>query len=121
MLVVEGYAQRGSSDNQYLRSRIKASLVRDYLLAKFSLTPQTTGVMPLGRDWPAAQMARCGTASHWRFSKTTMPRRNEHESDGARHASVPERLSGDSAGLFFRPKKIPMNSPRAAPHAPPIA
>ena len=50
VLVVEGYAQRGPSDNQYLRSRIKASLVRDYLLAKFSLTPQTTGVMPLGRD-----------------------------------------------------------------------
>ena len=50
VLVVEGYAQRGPSDYQYLRSRIKASLVRDYLLAKFSLTPQTTGVMPLGRD-----------------------------------------------------------------------
>jgi phospholipid/cholesterol/gamma-HCH transport system substrate-binding protein len=50
VLVVEGYAQRGPGDNQYLRSRIKASLVRDYLLAKFSLTPQTTGVMPLGRE-----------------------------------------------------------------------
>jgi phospholipid/cholesterol/gamma-HCH transport system substrate-binding protein len=50
VLVVEGYAQRGTKDEQYLRSRVRASLVRDYLISKFSITPQTTGVMPLGRE-----------------------------------------------------------------------
>jgi hypothetical protein len=50
VLVVEGYAQRGPKDNQYLRSHMRGSLVRDYLLTMSSLTPQTTGVMPLGRD-----------------------------------------------------------------------
>ena len=49
ILMIEGYAQRGTRDEQYVRSRVRASLVRDYLIAKFSLTPQTTGVMPLGR------------------------------------------------------------------------
>ena len=119
VLVVEGYAQRGPSDNQYLRSRIKASLVRDYLLAKFYLTPQTTGVMPLGRDSAGVRMARCGTASHSRSSKTTMPRRNEDENDCALTRACPR--SQRATGLFFRPKKIPTRSPSAAPHAPPIA
>ena len=50
LLVIEGYAQSGNKNDQFLRSRIHASLVRDYVIAKFSLTPQTTGVMPLGRE-----------------------------------------------------------------------
>jgi phospholipid/cholesterol/gamma-HCH transport system substrate-binding protein len=50
VLVVEGYAQRGSKDDQYVRSRVRASLVRDYLISKFSLAPQTSGVMPLGHE-----------------------------------------------------------------------
>jgi phospholipid/cholesterol/gamma-HCH transport system substrate-binding protein len=50
VLVIEGYAQRGTKDDQFVRSRVRASLVRDYLISKFSLTPQTTGVMPLGRE-----------------------------------------------------------------------
>ena len=50
VLMIEGYAQRGSNNELYLRSRVRASLVRDYLITRFSLTPQTTGVMPLGRD-----------------------------------------------------------------------
>ena len=50
MLVVEGYAQAGTRDAQYLRSRVHASLVRDYFIAKFGLTPQTTGVMAMGKD-----------------------------------------------------------------------
>ena len=50
MLIVEGYAQQGTKDQQYLQSRVRASLVRDYLVARFFLTPQTTGVMPLGHD-----------------------------------------------------------------------
>ena len=50
VLMVEGYASPGTRDQQFLRSRVRASLVRDYLLTRFSFTPQTTGVMPLGRD-----------------------------------------------------------------------
>ena len=50
VLMIEGYAPEGSKDQQYLRSRVRASLVRDYLIAKFALTPQSTGVMPLGRE-----------------------------------------------------------------------
>ena len=50
VLMIEGYAQTGTRDQIYLRSRVRASLVRDYFLATFGLTPQTVGVMPLGRD-----------------------------------------------------------------------
>jgi uncharacterized protein YoxC len=50
VLMVEGYAQPGTRDDQYLRSRIRASLVRDYLINKFSLSPHTSGIMPLGRE-----------------------------------------------------------------------
>ena len=50
VLMVEGYAQRGNKQEQYLRSRVRGSLVRDYLIATFGLTPQTTGIMPLGRE-----------------------------------------------------------------------
>ena len=48
--MIEGYAQAGTRDELYLRSRVRASLVRDYLIGKFGLTPQTVGVMPLGKD-----------------------------------------------------------------------
>ena len=37
VLMVEGYAQQGTPDEQYLRSRARASLVRDYLIGKFHL------------------------------------------------------------------------------------
>ena len=50
ILMIEGYASEGGKDQQFLRSRVRASLVRDYLLARFAFTPQTTGVMPLGRE-----------------------------------------------------------------------
>jgi hypothetical protein len=42
IVIVEGYAQQGSADQQYLRSRARASLVRDYLLGKFHFDPETT-------------------------------------------------------------------------------
>ena len=60
---------------------------------------------------PAARMARCGTASHWRSSKTTMPRRNEDESECAAPRGVPERFRGVQTGLFFRGQRIPTRSP----------
>jgi phospholipid/cholesterol/gamma-HCH transport system substrate-binding protein len=50
VLMVEGYATEGSRDEQYLRSRTRAAMVREYLVAKFHLDPQTVGVMPLGSD-----------------------------------------------------------------------
>jgi outer membrane protein OmpA-like peptidoglycan-associated protein len=50
VLMVEGYAQEGTKDEQYLRSRTRAAMVRDYLIGKFHLDPQSTGIMPLGSD-----------------------------------------------------------------------
>jgi phospholipid/cholesterol/gamma-HCH transport system substrate-binding protein len=50
VVIVEGYAQQGTRDEQYLRSRARASLVRDYLIAKFNLDPQSTGAIPLSAD-----------------------------------------------------------------------
>jgi phospholipid/cholesterol/gamma-HCH transport system substrate-binding protein len=50
VLMIEGYAPLGTKDQQYLKARARASLVREYLIARFSLTPQSTGVMPLGRE-----------------------------------------------------------------------
>jgi phospholipid/cholesterol/gamma-HCH transport system substrate-binding protein len=49
-LIVEGYSQRGSKDEQYLRSRMLASVGRDYLIGRFELDPRKTAVMPLGSD-----------------------------------------------------------------------
>jgi phospholipid/cholesterol/gamma-HCH transport system substrate-binding protein len=49
-LIVEGYSRRGSKDEQHLRSRLLASLVRDYLIGRFQLDPRMTMVMPLGSD-----------------------------------------------------------------------
>ena len=50
VLVIEGYAQRGTRDEQYLFARARAAIVRDYLIGKFRLDPQATGLMPLGGE-----------------------------------------------------------------------
>jgi phospholipid/cholesterol/gamma-HCH transport system substrate-binding protein len=50
ILMVEGYATQGTKDEQFLRSRARGGLARAYLIGKFRLNPQTTGLMPLGRD-----------------------------------------------------------------------
>jgi phospholipid/cholesterol/gamma-HCH transport system substrate-binding protein len=50
IVMIEGYAQEGSRDEQYLRSRVRASMVRDYVIAKFHLDPQATGAIPLSGD-----------------------------------------------------------------------
>jgi phospholipid/cholesterol/gamma-HCH transport system substrate-binding protein len=47
-LVIEGYAQQGSQAERYLRSRTRASLVREYLIERFDLEPRQVGAMPLG-------------------------------------------------------------------------
>jgi hypothetical protein len=48
--MIEGYAQQGSRTDQHLTSRARAAMVRDYLVAKFGLDPEATGIMPLGAD-----------------------------------------------------------------------
>jgi len=53
-LVVEGYAQQGASADRFLESRRRATLVRDYLVARFGLNPDSTGAMPLGADSPGS-------------------------------------------------------------------
>lgn len=54
IVMIEGYSQQGTLDEQYLRSRARASMVRDYLIAKFHLDPQATGAMPLSADSPGS-------------------------------------------------------------------
>jgi hypothetical protein len=50
IVMVEGYAQQGPRDEQYLRSRARASIVRDYMVGRFHLDPQATGATPLSAD-----------------------------------------------------------------------
>lgn len=50
IVMVEGYAQQGLRNQQYLQSRVRASIVREYLITRFHLDPQATGAMPLGAD-----------------------------------------------------------------------
>jgi phospholipid/cholesterol/gamma-HCH transport system substrate-binding protein len=54
IVMVEGYAQQGPRDEQYLRSRVRASIVRDYLVGTFHLDPRATGAMPLSADSPGS-------------------------------------------------------------------
>ena len=50
IVIVEGYSQPGTRDEQYLRSRARAGLVRDYIIGKFHLDPQATGAVPLASE-----------------------------------------------------------------------
>jgi len=47
-VIVEGYAAAGTLDEQFLRSRERATKVRDYLIKKFTLSPDYVGIMPMG-------------------------------------------------------------------------
>jgi phospholipid/cholesterol/gamma-HCH transport system substrate-binding protein len=47
-VIVEGYAAAGTMDEQFLHSRERATKVRDYLVKKFTLSPEYVGVMPMG-------------------------------------------------------------------------
>jgi len=53
-LIVEGYATSGGTSEQYLASRARAALVREYLLATFDRDPGATGIMPLGGEAPGS-------------------------------------------------------------------
>jgi len=48
ILMVEGYADAGPLANQFVVSRARAALIRDYLIDRFHLDPGQVGVMPLG-------------------------------------------------------------------------
>ena len=47
-VIVEGYSVGGTGGEQFLRSRDRATKVRDYLIMKFTLSPGYIGVMPMG-------------------------------------------------------------------------
>ena len=49
-LIVEGYFPTGTRDQQHLASRERAAQVREYLVARFHLNPNATGLIPLGDD-----------------------------------------------------------------------
>lgn len=48
--VVEGYAREATGDQQFLLSRRRAQLVRDYIVGKFGLDPNFVAIMPLGEE-----------------------------------------------------------------------
>jgi phospholipid/cholesterol/gamma-HCH transport system substrate-binding protein len=48
VLMIEGYSSDGSAAEQYVASRVRAALVRDYLIGRFHLDADAVGLMPLG-------------------------------------------------------------------------
>jgi phospholipid/cholesterol/gamma-HCH transport system substrate-binding protein len=46
--IVEGYASEGKPGDQYLRSRQRAEMVRNYILSEFPIPTESIAVMPLG-------------------------------------------------------------------------
>ena len=51
VVIVEGYSSTGTADQQFITSRRRADLVREYLDARFHLVHSDVGVVPL-RDKP---------------------------------------------------------------------
>jgi phospholipid/cholesterol/gamma-HCH transport system substrate-binding protein len=51
-LVAEGYARALTGDEQYLRGRTRAQLVRAYVVGKFGRDPNYAGSIALGSDAP---------------------------------------------------------------------
>jgi phospholipid/cholesterol/gamma-HCH transport system substrate-binding protein len=50
IVMIEGYSRSGSVPNQYVESRARAALVREYLIERFRLDSGAVGLMPLGAD-----------------------------------------------------------------------
>lgn len=48
LLVVEGYSGQGSESGQFLHSRERARLVRQFLIDRFGLKPNFVGAIPMG-------------------------------------------------------------------------
>jgi phospholipid/cholesterol/gamma-HCH transport system substrate-binding protein len=53
-LVVEGYAHEVTADRQFLLSRRRAQLVRDYVVGKFGLDTNSVALMPMGEEAAAS-------------------------------------------------------------------
>jgi phospholipid/cholesterol/gamma-HCH transport system substrate-binding protein len=49
-VVVEGYATTGTIDERFRLARQRAGTVREYVLSRYSLAPQSTGFIALGAD-----------------------------------------------------------------------
>jgi hypothetical protein len=57
-LVIEGYATQGTAGDQYRLARIRAAIVREYVLGRYELMPQSTGFIALGeqaKDSPSGE------------------------------------------------------------------
>jgi hypothetical protein len=50
VVMIEGFVPVGGRDAQYVVSRARAVIVRNYLVNRFHLEPKAAGVMPLGAD-----------------------------------------------------------------------
>jgi len=48
LIVIEGYSGKGSEDEQLLNSRDRAEKVRNFLLSKFQMDPESIGAIPIG-------------------------------------------------------------------------
>lgn len=49
-IVVEGYATAGTAGERFRRGRLRAGVVREYLMGQYQLMPQNTGFISLGED-----------------------------------------------------------------------
>ena len=49
-LVIEGYGVEATGDQQFLLSRGRATIVRDYVVSRFGLDPGVVAVMPMGAE-----------------------------------------------------------------------
>jgi phospholipid/cholesterol/gamma-HCH transport system substrate-binding protein len=52
--VIEGYALDVTGDARYLNGRMRAQVVRDYIVGKFKLDPNYVAIMPMGSDAPGS-------------------------------------------------------------------
>jgi phospholipid/cholesterol/gamma-HCH transport system substrate-binding protein len=49
-IVIEGYATEGTTDERFRSARQRAGTVREYLLGRYELSPQSTGYIALGDE-----------------------------------------------------------------------
>jgi hypothetical protein len=54
VLMIEGYSQLATADQQFIQSRARAAIAREYLIGRFHLEPQAVGIMPLGHESPGS-------------------------------------------------------------------
>ncbi len=59
--VVEGYADEATADQRYIVARRRASLVREYVISKFTLDANRVGVIALGNQPPPAAELPAGS------------------------------------------------------------